>query len=422
MTRVATLKGLIFVGTAKASAALISVLFSLVATRILGATEAGYFFLGLTLLFVGSAIFRLGFDAKLTRGFGSEGLAENGNSMLSLAVSASLALACGACLAGNIFSVEIASAMFAKPEMAPVIEYVSIALIPLTLLNHLGYAFRGMRRPMMTVFSEKLGYLAISLLGFLLTSYALDVQMTSLHGSILLLGATVLSFVISLAVWLRQPGTKITLQFKIDSVNLASNLNLWIAMLMTLTVAWSGVLIGGRFVSAADVAQLATAQRVAVLVVFVLLVCDMFVAPRYAKLFADGDIAQMRRIARVSTRLMLLVALPLAASLGFFSEQVMALFGPEFSAAGQVLTILLIGQTVNVATGSIGQLLTMTKYEADYRRATLLAAIVTVVLTLALAKTFGIVGIAWASTIGTITQNLAGSFAVRKRFGFFPGF
>ncbi|MFK7882409.1 hypothetical protein [Roseobacter sp.] len=58
------------------------------------------------------------------------------------------------------------------------------------------------------------------------------------------------------------------------------------------------------------------------------------------------------------------------------------------------MTIFVIGQTVNVATGSVGQLLTMTQFEADYRRVSALAAIVTVTLTLMLAPGFGIIGIA----------------------------
>lgn len=421
MTRLKEISRFALVGAAKASAALISVVFSWVAARSLGATEAGYFFLGLTLLFVGSAVLRLGFDARLTRCFGAQGISEVGNVLLSLAMSASFLLGLCVVFAGFFFADALATLLFAKPEMAPVIVCVTAALIPLTLLNHLSYAYRGLGRPVMTVFNEKLGYLSLSLVGFLIAGYVLDWPLKSQTGSLILLAATAGSFVFSLSLWLRQPGARLKPLLKMDRTNAVSNVNLWVAMMMTLTVGWSGILIGGRFVSAADVAQLAVAQRVAVLIVFVLLVCDMFVAPRYANLFEQGDIARMRRMARVSTGLMLLVTVPLAIALAAYSDQVMRLFGPEFAGAGQVLSILLIGQTVNVATGSIGQLLTMTKYEADYRRITMGAAIVTVALTLALAPSFGVAGIAWASTVGTITQNVAGSFAVRKRLGFYPG-
>ncbi|MFK7882406.1 lipopolysaccharide biosynthesis protein [Roseobacter sp.] len=419
--RLASLKGLVYAGGAKAAGALISVVFSLVAARILGATEAGYLFLGLTLLFVGSAVFRLGFDAKLTRRYGADGIGAVANQVLSLAITASLVFASLISGAGFLFADQIATVVFAKPDMASTLGYICLALAPLTLLNTLGFAFQGVRRTVMTVFGQNLGYLMFALLGFAVLGYGGGLSLTSAQGAIILLVSVLISFVIALAIWLWQPGTQLRPHLSISRPEAISNLNLWVAMLMILTVTWSGILIGGRFVSAADLAIAAAAQRVAVLVVFVLLVCDMFVAPQYAKLFAAGDLAQMRRIARISTAAMLAVTIPLVTCLILFSDQVMGLFGNEFAAAGQVLTIFVIGQTVNVATGSVGQLLTMTQYEADYRRVTALAALVTVTLTLLLAPRFGIIGIALAATIGTITQNVVGYIAVRKRLGFFPG-
>jgi O-antigen/teichoic acid export membrane protein len=419
--RFASLTGLLYAGGAKAAAAVISVLFSVVAARVLGATEAGYLFLGLTLLFVGSAVFRLGFDAQLTRSFGAEGITPKSNGLLSLAMSASAI--CAACIAGLgfWFAEGIAGAVFAKPEMAPTLAYICLGLIPLTLLNTLAFAFLGVRRTVMTVFGQNLGYLSFALLGFVVLAFGAGAVLTSEQGAMILLVSITLSFCVALIIWKRQPDTQMRFHLQTNRVDLVSNLNLWIAKLMILTVAWSGILLGGRFVSAADLAQAAAAQRVAVLIVFVLLVCDMFVAPQYAKLFAAGDIVRMRRVARISIGLMLLVTVPLVVVLITFSDMVMGLFGEEFVSAGPVLIIFVIGQTVNVATGSVGQLLTMTQYEADYRRITMLAAAITVILTLVLAPDFGINGIAWAATIGTIMQNVSGYFAVRKRLGFFPG-
>ena len=56
----------------------------------------------------------------------------------------------------------------------------------------------------------------------------------------------------------------------------------------------------------------------------------------------------------------------------------------------------------------------MTTYEADSRRITFFAAVVTVCLTFLLAQTSGIVGIAWAATICIVCQHVAGSVAAKK--------
>lgn len=410
------------VGTAKALGSFISVVFSVLAARALGASEAGYLFLGMTLLTVGSAVCRLGFDARIVRSYGAHGISHEANRVLGLAVGASLfcALLIGATL--FIYADPIARHVFAKAEVAPVLRYTGLAILPLTLLNHLGFAFQGVHRAVMNVFAQNLGYLLFGFLAFSVLYLWLGITLDAEQGALILFVAIMISLGLAFAIWMRQPGTTFRVSFKTQWPEVKSNANLWVAMLMTLAVAWSGVLIGGTFVSAAELAQTAAAQRVAVLVVFVLLVCDMFVAPRYARLYAAGEIGQMRRMAKLSTWGMLAISLPLTGAMIYFAAPIMAIFGEGFAVAGPVLIVFVLGQLVNVATGSVGQLLTMCGHEADYRRVTILAGVSTVALTFLLAPPFGVMGIATAMTIGIAMQNIFGYLAVHRQLGFFPGF
>ncbi|MBV6658190.1 MAG: polysaccharide biosynthesis C-terminal domain-containing protein [Devosiaceae bacterium] len=416
------LQGFMVAGSAKALGSLISVVFSIVAARALGATEAGYLFLGLTLLHVGSAVFRLGFDGKLARSFGPNGIAGASNRTLNLAVTNAALVAAVVCALIYLNADALAAGLFAKPEMAPVLRYVSLALPFLALLNLMGFAFQGVGRPLMTVFGQNLGFLSFALIAVFVLHSVMGQPLNAEDASAALFGAVLLSLLIALLVWFVQPGAAFQPQMRMAGEERASNFDLWVAMLMTLTVSWSGVLVGGVFVSAAELAQVAAAQRVAILVIFVLLVCDIIVSPRYARLFVDGDMPGMRQLARFTTWAMVSIAVPLAIGITLLADQIMSLFGPEFSAAGAVLIAFTAAQTINLATGSVSQLLIMSGHERDYRRVTVIAALLTLVLTLLLASTYGGIGIALACAAGIITQNLLSYFAVRRRLGFFPGF
>ncbi|MEY8213179.1 MAG: MATE family efflux transporter, partial [Colwellia sp.] len=132
---------------------------------------------------------------------------------------------------------------------------------------------------------------------------------------------------------------------------------------MSLAVQWSGVLIAAVFVSSTDIAYLSAAQRTAMLTSFVLLVVNMVVAPRYARLWQENKINEIQRLAKWSTRGMAMLAAPIVAAMIFLPEVIMGLFGAEFKVAGNLLAIMAIGQFINVATGSVGYLLNMSGHE-----------------------------------------------------------
>jgi O-antigen/teichoic acid export membrane protein len=196
--------------------------------------------------------------------------------------------------------------------------------------------------------------------------------------------------------------------------------NLWAASTMSLAVQWSGVLIAGAFVSSADIAFLSAAQRTAMLTSFVLMVVNMVVAPRYARLWQENKISEIQHLAKWSTRGMLILAAPIVAVMVFLPEFIMGLFGDEFKVAGKLLAIMAIGQFINVATGSVGYLLNMSGHEKDYRRVTFFAGPLTVILCFILINQYGVLGAAIATAVGLSIQNLGALYMVKQRLGFWP--
>ncbi|MFP6788343.1 MAG: MATE family efflux transporter [Thalassolituus sp.] len=174
------------------------------------------------------------------------------------------------------------------------------------------------------------------------------------------------------------------------------------------------------YVSSEDLAYLTAAQRTATLTSFVLMVVNMVVAPRYARLWKEGNIARIQKLANWSTRGMILFVTPIVTVMIFYPEMIMRLFGSEFEKGARLLSIITVGQFVNVATGSVVYLLNMSGHERDFRRVTFFAGPLTIILALVFTHFWGVLGAASATAIGLSVQNLLALAMVKKRLGFWP--
>jgi O-antigen/teichoic acid export membrane protein len=193
---------------------------------------------------------------------------------------------------------------------------------------------------------------------------------------------------------------------------------LWIVVFMSQMVEWSGQFMAGAYVDSEALAQLAVAQRTAILSSFILIAVNLVVAPRFAKLYRDNDMVKLESLAIKSVKLISLFALPVIGVMLVFPAFLMGLFGSEFSEGALLLQILAIGQFVNAITGSVGFLLMMSGHERDMRNVTLISGTLALLLTWFLTAQFGIVGAAVGTAIAVATQNLLAVYFVKKRLGF----
>ena len=184
------------------------------------------------------------------------------------------------------------------------------------------------------------------------------------------------------------------------------------------TVQWIGPLITGMWLLAEDVAYLSVAMRIAMLTSFILMAINLVVAPKFAAFHANNDMKGLRSTALFSVRLLMLSAVPIVSVMFIFPEFLMGLFGEDFVSASPLLQILVLGQFVNVVTGSVGYLLTMSGHERDMRNITVVAGTIAVILTLVLTKYYGVTGCAIATAVSLAFQNLAAVYYVKKRLGF----
>ena len=96
----------------------------------------------------------------------------------------------------------------------------------------------------------------------------------------------------------------------------------------------------------------------------------------------------------------------------------MGLFGEQYKQGANLLRILVIGQFINVITGSVGFLLNMTGFEKDMRNIVFLSGAIALLLNFILIPIYGVTGAAIATSIAIALQSLFAVYMVRRRLGF----
>ena len=178
------------------------------------------------------------------------------------------------------------------------------------------------------------------------------------------------------------------------------------------------ILMIGWFMDSGDVGIYRVAVQGATLVAFGLQAANAVVAPQFSRLYAQGDMVRLQRLVTISARVILFVALPLAAAFVLAGGEIVGwMFGNQYVAAHQPLAILAVGQLINAGFGSVGFLLNMTGHEGITARILWQTAIVNVVMNVLLIPSFGTAGAAIASAFSLILWNALLYRQVRRRLG-----
>jgi O-antigen/teichoic acid export membrane protein len=154
------------------------------------------------------------------------------------------------------------------------------------------------------------------------------------------------------------------------------------------------------------------------LVAFGLTVTTTVVAPQIAKLYNLGDTKKLQRIVTSSSRMIMIISLPIILVFIFFSEQlIQLLFGVEYIHAGTALVILSLGQLINSLTGPAATVLNMTGHEKQNVGGALLGLVLNVILFFMLTPAYGLIGAAIATAVSLIVWQLFLTWLTYKHTG-----
>ncbi len=418
--RIATLIKLTIAAGAKVSSAFIVFALTVMVTRNMPNDEAGLFLLGLSLLAVLSIFFRLGLDNVILRFLSAHGTTtfaqEKLNRGLLWIATATIPLT----ILGMVFSHEIAVTIFNKAAFGPVLFWILPALPAMAIFFLLSIAFQSQHRVIVTTIFHKLGISTLFIGGFGYLLFTKPIAINAVSSARVYTAAATVMCIAAIVTWFCQRDIKFSIKKYADPELKRASMNLWIASCMSLAVEWSGVLIAGAILTAEDVALLSAAQRTAMLTSFVLMVVNMVVAPRYAKMWKEQNLSGIERLAKYSTRGMISMVIPVVIVMIVIPDKLMGLFGEGYEAAAILLSIMAVGQLINVATGSVGYLLNMSGHEDDFRRVTLFTGPFSIICSILLIYQLNLIGAALATAVGVGVQNIAALIMVKRRLGFFP--
>ena len=184
--------------------------------------------------------------------------------------------------------------------------------------------------------------------------------------------------------------------------------------------ARADVLMLGWFADTTAAGIYTVACRITDLVSFALTAINIIFAPTISALYARGDRAGLQALVTMTAWWITGFALALALPLFFLADVLLGLFGQAFVAGTGALRILIIGQLINAATGSVGYLMTMTGHERQAAMIVGAATVGSIALNGILIPSFGIEGAAVANGMIVIAWNVSMAVLVWRKLGIIP--
>jgi O-antigen/teichoic acid export membrane protein len=185
----------------------------------------------------------------------------------------------------------------------------------------------------------------------------------------------------------------------------------------TITLMQFDIVIVGAFRGARDAGIYAAASKTATLVTFVIMAVNAAAAPQFASLWALGRVDELQRLVTKLAGVIFWPSLAISAGLAALSEPLLGLFGPEFHEAHWALIVLLVGQLIGAAAGSVAYLLSLTGFHREATLAIGLSAFACVLLATLGVSAFGLVGAAFGSMVGLILTNGSLYWLVVRKLG-----
>lgn len=403
--------------TVKIFGAVLYFAFNVLLARIFGAEGAGSFFLVLTITTIGATVGRFGLENTLLRFIAVHAGRDDWSAVKGIYLKGmSIAFIISFLLSSLLFYIAplLAVAVFEKPEITNQLRVMAFAVTPLVFLSLHVEALKALKR---VCDSQLLQGVVIPAI-FCVVLVGIGRRFGIDGAAYIYVFASFSAALLGIFIWFRHTPKlrKVTANFAIRRL-LDSCVPLFWMQIMAMVINWASIFSLGVWGSKEDVGIFGVALRTAMLTSFILTSVNSVVAPKFSTLYSQGDMCELAMTARKSTLLMITFAAPILFLFLVAPNWVMGIFGNEFKTGGLLLSILAVGQFVNVATGSVGYLLMMTGNERLMRNNTLAAGVLTIILNLLLVPFWGPIGAALATTVSLSVMNISAFYLVWKKIG-----
>ena len=312
----------------------------------------------------------------------------------------------------------LATHAFHKPQAAPLMRLVSLALPALALTRVAIGALQGLGLMGYAAWVNPLRVLGTVLLTIPLLALGFGARGVALA----FVPPAWAALAVSLALLLRaMPGAFMPSPSTWHARRmLAFSLPQTLTTMLLQVILWTDMLVLGRMRAAVEVAVYAICQRLLSPAQIVSTATGQMFAPRIAAEDARGDRKNLGTMLKRVTYWNLAASIPVFALLLVIPGPILHLFGGAYAAGATALVILAAGQLFNAATGPLGQVINMSGHPYITLANNAVVAALNVVGCLLLIPRYGIVGAATSTTAAVTIVNVAKLFEVQWMFGITP--
>ena len=309
----------------------------------------------------------------------------------------------------TLFAEQASQILIPDTDAEMVLILAALAAVAFMLIRVLSESLKGIRQVNLALTLET----ALLPLGVLIVVGIMHVFNWDLKAQNFLVLHLVLLVVTTLMMlWMMMRFTRVSKASEAEQPELLSKslFPFWGGGLLNMWFMNMPILLLPQFATAEDIGIFGVAYRLIALGTTILVTLASIFGPKFARAFANHDVAALRKGLRQSQLLSLLIYLPIFIALTFFAEPVLGLFGDEFIAGKEILWIMVAGQLINTATGLVGFLLNMMHKEKQEFYIQSGVTFLVFILILILGYSFSSIGVAIAYAIGIVVKNLTSLF------------
>jgi O-antigen/teichoic acid export membrane protein len=394
-----------------------------VLARSLTPTDLGDFYLAFSLATLAAIVGRLGMDTPATR-LVAEALTAGAPGRARSVLRQTLVFtALGAAVVGAASGLGgwhwLAEHGFGSHRLAGVAAAATILIVCQALQGTLASWFRGLQMMKFVVLFEELVPGAVFLV-LLVAAWLLPGRL-AVRGALEMRAAGFAVAIIGVAVVMRRPrfgalrGPGEVPKRQVAELGVTMTGALFITAAVGST---SDLLILGAFRPASDVAAYGIAVSIAALLSMPYLAMATALGPQIAQLNAQGACRQLEDLVRGAVGMIGIGTV--AATLlvvGLAHPIVTGVFGAGYGRAASILMVLALAQAAFVLTGPCGLILTMTGHHRPAFLLTAMAAVGSVGADVWAAPRYGALGVAVASSIAVVSDNVLTVLLARRLVG-----
>jgi O-antigen/teichoic acid export membrane protein len=168
------------------------------------------------------------------------------------------------------------------------------------------------------------------------------------------------------------------------------------------------------FLSTFELGVYSVALTIAAFIPLVLTSVNSIFSPIISQLHSQNKLNDLAHYFQLSGRYIFLLSFPLMVFIFLFSKPIMSLFGNDFIQGSVLLSLIVIGQLINVAMGSVGLMLQMTGLEKPMRDISIVTSLISFLLYFILISKWGLVGLGMVYIFNIFLQNVACTYVLNK--------